>query len=119
HVGRGAAGRVRGEGTPCRTGGRRAGEGRGGHRRGTGRPAVERAGGAGAEHPRGRRPALHRLTGIVPTTVGPRSRPPGREPRRSGTRAPAGTPLPTRSWSYGDSNPRPPPCHGGALPTAP
>ena len=23
------------------------------------------------------------------------------------------------TWSYGDSNPRPPPCHGGALPTAP
>ena len=22
-------------------------------------------------------------------------------------------------WSYGDSNPRPPPCHGGPLPTAP
>ena len=78
----------------ARAGGRSAGKGRGGHRRRTGHPAVEWAGGAGAEHPRGRRPALHRLTGTVPTTVGPRSRPPGREQRRSGTHATCGDTAP-------------------------
>src|SRR5690606_9748908 len=35
-----------------------------------------------------------------------------------GPRSETGGP-PCAVWSYGDSNPRPPPCHGGALPTAP
>ncbi len=50
---------------------------------------------------------------------------PGVIPRDKMTRRPWGSAQrrdhtsPYSEWSYGDSNPRPPPCHGGALPTAP
>ena len=78
------------------------------------------------------RARTHRPTGTTAAPPSEAKKPPPREERRlcsaqpvevlpdgpgvsPRTRVPASPPW----WSYGDSNPRPPPCHGGALPTAP
>jgi hypothetical protein len=56
----------------------------------------------------------------APHIGGPGGSPPGKndEDQQESPKG-ATTLVPGSEWSYGDSNPRPPPCHGGALPTAP
>ncbi len=56
----------------------------------------------------GRSRAAHRGPGVIPRK---------KQAREEGGRNPPVTRAST--WSYGDSNPRPLPCHGSALPTAP